>query len=66
MRQAKLMDMAEKLRRHAAEVTMMNAYARKMLEAAAELEQLARHEGASVTSDAPLKSSVQGTLRCIG
>ena len=63
MRATNLLDMAESLRRRAAEVTGMADYARKMLEAAAEAERLARLECAPREAE---KRPALGTLRCIG
>ena len=63
MRAIKLLDMAESLRRRAAEVTGMADYAHKMLEAADEAERLARLEPVAREAE---KRSTQGTLRCIG
>ena len=58
MRAAKLMEMAQDLRRRAAEVTQMDDYARKMLEAAAELERQAQLERAARQAQSGKEPSV--------
>jgi len=55
MRTTKMLDLAQDLRRHAAEASAVGDYARKMLEAAAELERQAQRERALASSPTPTK-----------